>query len=71
MLHQVLNIKRPNIFDSLSVKKFLDVFLRGNLGGSTIGTRLDETIKALEALSGNDNKEKNGVRYATFCSLLF
>lgn len=69
MFHQVLNIKRPNIYDSISVKKFLDVFLSGNLGDSTIGSRLDKTIKALEALSGNDYKDKNGVRYATFWKL--
>lgn len=69
MLHKLLNMKRPNTYDSFSVKKFLDVCFNGNFGGNTIGTRFDKTIKALETLSGNDNKEKNGVRYATFWKL--
>ena len=68
-LHTIVNVKRPGIYDTDCVKKFLDVFLKSDLTNKSIGARLEKTVEALTALSGNDNTEHCGVRYATFWKL--
>lgn len=69
ILHTIVNSKRPGIYDTTCVKTFLDVFMRDDVTMKSIGTRLERTVNALGALSGNDCKDHCGVRYATFWKL--
>lgn len=69
ILHTIVNTKSPGVYDTTSVKSFLDVFMREDVLMKTIGTRLERTVNALSSLSGNDYKDHCGVRYATFWKL--
>ena len=69
ILHTLVNATPPGVYDTTCVKTFLDVFMRDDAAMKSIGTRLERTVNALSALSGNDCKDHCGVRYATFWKL--